>query len=151
VPKWAQYPSDLAMRPYGFSIVRTHHKGDSPGFESSIFGSVTFDSAHNLRAIQAGGQEAWVLPLFRNWLQVSGFAQVVAGQTIDHKKQIDGTMTVQGAVGAQALVTPNFRNNLRVLNGHIQVGIAGSVGLQGWPGDKTSSTASGGFVINWNF
>src|SRR5262249_7454666 len=136
-----------------------HHAGDSPGRETSVQGSVAINDAGDIVSLQAGGQEAVVLPLLRGWIQVSGFVQVMA--SANWSKSASGSSVISpaipGAVGGQVLITPNFRGGpFSFLNGHVQVGAqvtAGGLFTAGVGGSPSSAqgVATGGLVLNIPF
>jgi hypothetical protein len=146
---------------FSFTITRAHHAADSPGLESSFQGSVTISDNGDLANIQAGGQEAIVAPLLRGWIQVSAFVQTMA--SVNWSKSVSGTAVITPAVstgvGAQVLVTPNFRGGpFAFLNGHVQVGAQVTAGAQfSLTSDPSGTsvgvqgTANAGFVINIPF
>jgi hypothetical protein len=146
---------------FSFTITRAHHAQDSPGLESSFQGSVTINDAGEVMNVQAGGQEAIVLPLLRGWIQVSGFVQTMA--SVNWSKSVSGTSVIAPAVstgaGVQVLVTPNFRGGpFAFLNGHVQVGAQVTAGVlfspqsdPHGPAVNVQAGASGGFVINIPF
>jgi len=138
---------------FSFTITRAHHAGDSPGLESSFQGSVAFDDTGHIVNLQAGGQEAVVLPLLNGWIQVSGLVQVMVAanwsNTVTGTAAVNGS--IQAAAGGQILITPNFREGpLQFLNGHVQVGVQA---LGTVTGSSSGVTAGGnvGLVVNIPF
>ena len=165
VPQATQFaPSDpnnplRTQHQFSFTITRQHHAGDSPGLETSFQGSVTINDAGEPVNIQAGGQEAIVAPLLRGWIQVSGFAQVMA--SANWSRSASGSLTVspavQASLGGQILLTPNLRGvtPVTILDGHVQVG-GPQLGVQVLGGLQASSQgvqpgASIGLVLNLPF
>jgi uncharacterized protein DUF4157 len=156
-------PANPLRRQHQFSvtITRAHHPGDSPGLESSFQGSVTFNEAGDIMNIQGGGQLAFVDPLLRGWIQVSGFVQTMA--SVNWSKSGSGTAVITPAVmtgvGAQALLTPNFRGGpFAFLNGRVQVGAQVTAGVQFSPQSDPGGTSlavqagvTGGLVFNIPF
>jgi hypothetical protein len=160
VPKFAQYvggtPDPLNplrdQHQFSFTVTRQHHANDSPGFETSLQGSVTLTD-HGIQNVQAGGQEAIVKPLLDGWIQVSGLIQVMASE--NWSKSASGSTVISPAVqatgGGQILLTPTFRSgDYTFINGHAQLG------LQVLGGTQTSSSGTvgvfnAGLVLNIPF
>jgi len=143
----------LSQHQFSFTITRAHHANDSPGLESSFQGSVSLDSTGSILNLQAGGQEAVVLPLLRGWIQVSGLVQVMVAANWSHTAT--GTVAVSGSVqaaaGGQILITPNFREGpLTFLNGHVQLGVQALGTVTASPSGVTAG-ATGGLVLNVPF
>lgn len=154
VPRFAQAgPSPLRTQgQFSFTITRAHHAGDSPGAESSFQGGVTVDDTGGIVNVQAGGQEAIVVPLLRGWIQVSGFVQLM--MSANWSRSASGSVTIAPAlsagVGAQVLVTPPIKTEaFELLNGHAQLGVP-QVGIQGGisGGPGAPAAASAGIVLN---
>lgn len=138
---------------FSFTITRAHHANDSPGLESSFQGSVALDDTGNILNLQAGGQEAVVLPLLRGWIQVSGLVQVMAAANWSHTAT--GTAAVNGSIqaaaGGQILLTPNFREGpLTFLNGHVQAGVQALGTVTASPSGVTAG-GNVGLVVNIPF
>jgi hypothetical protein len=147
--------SPTTQHQFSFQITRAHHQNDDSGFETSFQGSVTFDNDWNILNVQGTAQEAFVKPLLRGWIQVSGLAQLTAAENWNRSYSGSATSTwgVQAAVGAQALITPNFRGGpLSFLTGHLQVGVQvlGTAGVSGSTSGVTFG-GTGGAVINIPF
>ena len=143
----------VSQHQFSFTITRAHHANDSPGLESSFQGSVTLDDSGSIFNLQAGGQEAVVLPLLRGWIQVSGLVQVMAAANWSHTAT--GTAAVNGSIqaaaGGQILITPNFREGpLTFLNGHVQLGVQALGTVTASPSGVTAG-ATGGLVLNVPF
>ncbi len=140
---------------FSFQITRQHHENDDSGFETSFQGSVTFDGSWNILNVQGTAQEAFVKPLLRGWIQVSGLAQLTAAENFSKTMTGSATSTwgLQAAAGGQVLVTPNFRGGpLDFLNGHLQVGVQ-VLGTASASGSTHGVTFGGsaGAVINIPF
>jgi hypothetical protein len=160
VPKAAQYvggPTDpknplRTQHQFSFTVTRQHHANDSPGLETSFQGTVTLTD-QGIANLQAGGQEAIVMPLLNGWIQVSGLLQVMAAA--NWSKSASGSTVISPAVqavgGGQVLLTPQIRSgDFKFLTGHVQLGIQAVGGTQ-----ITSSGAVGvanvGLVLNIPF
>ncbi len=155
-------PAADALNPlrdqHQFSLTMTwaHHDSDSPGLETSIQGSVTFDNDGHIMNLQAGVQEAAVLALFNGWVQVSGLAQLMVSANWN-RTAIGGVEVdpgIQGAVGAQILLNPQVRP-VRLLNGHVSLAVP-QVGLQalgtlGATSQGPQIGANAGIVVNVPF
>jgi hypothetical protein len=141
---------------FSFTITRQHHPNDSPGRETSFQGSVAINDAGSIVSVQAGGQEAVVLPLLRGWIQVSGFVQTMV--SANWSRSVSGTAiitsvgpAIQFAAGGQLLVTPNFRSGpFSFLNGHVQFGVQATGGVQ-LSDEGAQAGVAGSFVINIPF
>ena len=107
--------------------------------------------------MQAGGQEAIVLPLLNGWIQLSGLVQVMAGA--NWNKSATGQTVIapalQSTLGGQALLTPVIRSgDWKFLTGHVQLGVQALGGVQTSFQQSSSTTvpvANVGFVLNIPF
>ena len=165
IPKQLQYvggPDDpynplKKQHQFSFTITRQHHAGDSPGLETSFQGSLALDDQGRIVNMQAGGQEAIVLPLLNGWIQLSGLVQVMAGA--NWNKSATGQTVIapalQSTLGGQALLTPVIRSgDWKFLTGHVQLGVQALGGVQTSFQQSSSTTvpvANVGFVLNIPF
>ena len=141
---------------FSFTITRQHHAGDSPGFETSFQGSVTLND-QGIANVQAGGQEAVVIPLLKGWFQLSGLVQAMA--SANWNKTATGSTVIAPAVqatgGGQALVTPVIRSgDWKFLTGHVQFGVQAVAGAQKSFAPSPAGVvgvANVGFVLNIPF
>lgn len=171
VPRFAQAvaPVDPAnplrdQHQLSFTMTWARHTSADPGAEYSAQGSITLDNSGQVLNIQAGGQAAYVIPLISNWIQISGFVQLMA--SANWSRPVIGSATVspavQAAVGAQILLTPPSPpayNHIQLAHRHIAFGVP-QVGIQvmgtlqeGIPTDGSAFQApqvgvSGGVLLN---
>jgi hypothetical protein len=159
VPKGLQAaPGDKTdQNQFTFQVNFQH--GDSnnkAGFDlTAPIATVVFDDQGNILQAQAGGQAAWVKPLFKGWLQAAGFGQATV--TIDFTKNISGH-TVLGAAGFQAVAGGQIalapvladESKFAFLSGHVQFGIQVQGGVQdkfaGPQKGAAGVAAAGGFI-----
>ena len=143
------------LHQFSFTITRPRHAPYSGGPEDSLQGSVTLNDQGKVVNIQAGAQEALVSkPLLEGWIQASAFVQLMVSANWSQTASGSTVMVpvVQGAVGAQILVTPPFK----ILGAQVQIGIQaqGTANLPAVPpyaapfAPGPSVGAQGGIVIN---
>ena len=115
-----------------FTLTWARHTSTDAGTEYSAQGSVTLDDSGQVLNIQTGGQAAYIIPLLHNWIQISGFVQLMGSANWNRPVIGAATITpaVQAAVGAQILFTPPLYNHVQMLHRHIalsppQLGIQG--------------------------
>jgi hypothetical protein len=141
IPRFAQgvTPVDPAnplrnQHQLSFTMTWVRHTSTDPGAEYSAQGSISLSDSGQVLNVQTGGQAAYVIPLLNNWIQISGFAQLMA--SANWSRPVTGSATVgpavQAAAGAQILLTPPsppLYNHVRMANRHIAFGVP-QVGLQ---------------------
>ena len=144
------------LHQFSVTITRAYHAKTGGGPELTPFqGSVTIDNKGKIVNVQAGVQAALIEPLLSGWIQVSGFAQAMAGA--NWQKTATGRAVVvfvgQGAIGGQVLLTPKPTGGgmYKFLREHVQIGIQG-MGTVSVPGaGPVTAGVQGAVIVNIPF
>jgi hypothetical protein len=147
---------DLAYEQYLYSMqvywTPTFKNDGEPGVEYQGFVQVQFgkyaddpDRNFRLQQVMAGGQVAWVIPLFEKAAQVSFFAQALTGYA--GLNSPSAGIGAQAAAGAQFAVNVPGTKGIVQLVGAVQGGATGSFPIFGRPSFTGDIGGQGGVVV----
>lgn len=145
-------PNNTEAQPqFSVNLTWQMHQENQPGIEvSAVVQMATNSDFTQVANIQGGGQVAWVAPALHGLLQLSGFAQLLAGAAMNQsndpvtgRTQLSIAPTAQASFGGQAL--------FQLFGGRVQVGPQVGIGPtgtfpSGQPPQYTMDVSVGGVI-----